>query len=123
METAKLRSRKADGYLVIRLSGPITMERVERLLESIRRTCARRRATRVLLDVRGMTGSVTLADRYEISVRAVDALAPVVKRAALVAQPGLIHPDKFGVTVATRRGLPSNIFDNVDDAVAWLTAR
>lgn len=120
METTKLRSRKVDGYLVIRLSGPISMERVERLLAGIRRTCARRRATRVLLDVRAMTGSITLAERYEISVRAVDALAPVVKRAALVAQPELIHPDKFGVAVATRRGLPSNIFDDMDDAVAWL---
>lgn len=39
---------------------------------------------------------------------------------ALVAPPAMIDPTKIGVTMAVNAGLRSDVFDNIEDAVAWL---
>ncbi|OAI42678.1 hypothetical protein AYO41_00660 [Verrucomicrobia bacterium SCGC AG-212-E04] len=44
-------------------------------------------------------------------------------RLAMVAKEEMIHPRKFGVTVAANRGLVSNIFSSEKVAHAWLDAR
>jgi hypothetical protein len=38
----------------------------------------------------------------------------------MVARAEMIHPQKFGVLVATNRGLVSNIFTTEAEARAWL---
>jgi len=43
-------------------------------------------------------------------------------RLAMVARAEMIDPQKFGVTVATNRGLVSNIFPTEVEARAWLDA-
>ena len=42
---------------------------------------------------------------------------------AMVAKAEMIDPNKFGVTVATNRGLVSNVFTTEGEARAWLEAR
>ena len=44
-------------------------------------------------------------------------------RLAMVARAEMIHPQKFGVTVAAGRGLVSNIFTTEVEARAWLDAQ
>jgi hypothetical protein len=39
---------------------------------------------------------------------------------SMVLQPDIMHPDKFGVTVARNRGLDVNAFDSEKDALSWL---
>ena len=41
---------------------------------------------------------------------------------AMVARAEMIDPQKFGITVATNRGLVSNIFTTAAEARAWLDA-
>jgi hypothetical protein len=41
----------------------------------------------------------------------------------MVARAEMIHPHKFGVTVARNRGLVSNIFPTESEARAWLDAK
>jgi hypothetical protein len=43
-------------------------------------------------------------------------------RLAVVAQPEMIDPDRFGMIVAANRGLVSNIFTTEAEALAWLDA-
>jgi len=44
-------------------------------------------------------------------------------RLAMVARIEMIDPQKFGVPVATNRGLISNVFSNEEEASAWLDSR
>jgi hypothetical protein len=41
---------------------------------------------------------------------------------ALVARPEHIHPEKFGVKVASDRGMRGNVFTSEHDALEWLLA-
>ena len=44
-------------------------------------------------------------------------------RLAMVARIEMIDPQKFGVTVATNRGLISNVFSSEEEAHTWLDSR
>jgi hypothetical protein len=78
----------------------------------------------LLIDSTALTGFVS-PDTFQRFLAAV-AWADEAKggvRMALVAKAEMIDPKKFGVTVATNRGLVSNVFTTEDEARAWLDNR
>jgi hypothetical protein len=81
-------------------------------------------ANQLLVDVSGLTGfpSPNVAERYYFCTKWAEVVAGRL-RVAFVARPELIDPNKFGVTVATNRGLESDVFATETEALAWLDRR
>jgi hypothetical protein len=84
------------------------------------RRCQELKPSRLLIDFSNLKIHPSTLNRYEMGTIA-SQLAPNVGRAAVVAPPSLIDPEKFGVQVASNRGLPIDIFSDRAAAVAWLT--
>jgi len=78
----------------------------------------------VLVDVTGVTGFEPpgMFDRFLAACQWAETAAGQL-RLVMVAPEELIHPQKFGATVARNRGLDSNIFSEEADALAWLEYR
>jgi hypothetical protein len=79
----------------------------------------------VLVDVRGVSGSIpTILDRFDIGVRIAARhleQRPRVRLALLGHEP-MIHPDRFGEIVARNRGADARVFTIEPEALDWLTA-
>ena len=89
-------------------------------------------ATRAATQIRGPPGRYDDADRVLPSPDTLQRFLAAVQWAdeaggtvclALVAREEMIDPEKFGVMVATNRGLVCNIFTTEAEARAWLDAQ
>ena len=83
--------------------------------------CRSKNIRGLIVDVRGVIGlkNPSIADKFWYThdwAKAADRVVAV----ALVANRDLIDPTKIGVTMAENAGLRSHVFDNMEDAVAWL---
>jgi hypothetical protein len=112
----------ADGA-VYRPTGEVSLEEAVGMITSAITFTRQARIGKLLVDVTGLTGfpSPTLAARYFFIQEWARASGGFV-RIAMVARPEMIDPQKFGVTVAANSGLVSDVFDSMEDAVAWLQA-
>ena len=104
-------------FLRIAALGTHDSIRSVRLFEWMAEETVRLGASRVLLDLRGVNGDVSTADRFDIGVAA----ARIPAQVALIARPGMIDPERFGQMVAGNRGADGRVFASEADAVAWLT--
>ena len=113
---------RIDGVAVLRLAGRerSTKAVVDRVSIALARA-ADAGLDRCILDVTGLTGfpAPTLSERHAM-VR--DWAAAVRGRmiVAMVCSPELIDPERFGVVAAMNFGLRSNVFADLDEAIAWL---
>jgi hypothetical protein len=75
----------------------------------------------VLVDITAVTGFEPpgMFDRFLAACKWAETVGGRL-RVVMVAREELIHPQKFGVTVARNRGMDSNIFPEEAEAVAWL---
>jgi hypothetical protein len=77
----------------------------------------------LLIDTTGLTGfdPPTTPERFILGGQFARAAQRAVK-VAFVARPELIDPNRFGLNVARKRGLVSEVFTAEADALAWLLA-
>jgi hypothetical protein len=108
-----------EGYWEARLRPTHSFPHVMEQMEEVQAFCADRKPARLVVDLRGFLGSVTLTDRYELGSFATR-LQGLVGRLAAIARPEFIDPQKFGARVAQNRGLNADVFDSSDAALAWL---
>ena len=75
----------------------------------------------VLVDITAVTGFEPpgMFDRFLAACQWAETVGGRL-RVVMVAREELIHPQKFGVTVARKRGMDSNIFSQEAEAIAWL---
>ncbi len=83
--------------------------------------CREHHHRRLLVNAVALAGfePPTLGERYRIAEEWAKAGAGQVAL-AVVTRPDYIHPQKFGVFVALRSGLRSDIFSSEPDALEWL---
>ena len=110
-----------ENYSCYRMAGngPLA-EALGKAIEAI--TFARENGIRhLLIDTTkwlGVANPDTL-ERYDVGSAFSKAAAWEVKVATVV-RPEMIDPERFGILVATNRGLIGNVFDSEKDALAWL---
>src|SRR5262249_16473610 len=77
----------------------------------------------LLIDTTGLTGfdAPTTPERFVLGGQFARAAQRAVK-VAFVARPELIDPNRFGINVARKRGLVSEVFTDEAEALAWLLA-
>jgi hypothetical protein len=88
-------------------------------MEELRVFCADRKPARVVLDMRGYLGALTITDRYELGNFG-GHLQGLVGQIAAISRPELVDPQKFAVRVAQNRGLNVELFIDPDEAVRWV---
>ncbi len=111
-----------DGYVCFRPVGEFTLEAITRSIDEAIAHCGSNGMRDLLVDVREVTGfsPPTIAERFNfISQWAATSGGRV--RLVVVARPEMVLEDKFGVTIASNRGMISNVFTEYDEAVEWLT--
>jgi hypothetical protein len=78
---------------------------------------------KILILANQVTGELTTQDRYEGAAFLTEQVfrAPEwISAIAVVGQPPLIDPARFGETVARNRGINGRVFTDVDEAVGWI---
>lgn len=83
--------------------------------------CRSKKIRGLIVDVRGVIAlkNPSVADKFWYTHDWAKAAGKEVA-VALVANRDLIDPTNIGVTMAENAGLRSNVFDNMEDAVAWV---
>ena len=110
-----------SDHAVFRPIGHVTLAQVANMIEQSIELAKARRVRKLLAVITGLDGfpSPTLADRFLMVEEWAAASAGLIKF-ALVIQPWLMNPERFGILVARNRGLIANVFTLEEDARAWL---
>ena len=110
------------------LSGEFSLEEAERTFMDILKAIDRYQAMKVLVDGRAITGEPMTMERFfygQFVAEAVIAWSQTqnrrMPRFAYVLVKPVLDDQRFGNLVATNRGMTVKTFDNVGDAVEWLT--
>lgn len=110
-----------SDFGVFRPLGHMSLDQAVEMVTSAIAFAREMRIGKLLVVTSGLTGfdPPSVIDRYMFVkewARAADGAVCV----ALVARPEMIDREKFGVTVASNRGLISDVFVSEDEAMAWL---
>jgi hypothetical protein len=90
---------------------------------------AAHKSEKVLFDGRALTGAPTFIQRFYYGEFAAEAVKQFVvdhshrsaPQFAYVLKPPILDPDRFGEIVAVNRGMTVKAFDNLKDALEWIT--
>jgi hypothetical protein len=111
----------ADGYAAFRPVGTVTIAQGIEILCKAVAFARENKLQNLLLDTRGLTGfdPPEIFERYRLAERLASEGKSAVK-VVVLAQPEMIHPEKFGMIVARNRGLLANVFATEAESLAWL---
>lgn len=96
------------------------LEQVQEYGMAVIKAAVENDASKVLCDERELEYTLGTFDTYE-SARIIAEAAPNIVKVAIVCKSENIGDAKFWETVATNRGLHIRIFNNIEDAQAWLS--
>jgi hypothetical protein len=114
------------GYVLFTVAGRADLPSAKRCLQRIVAECGRLRISKALIDLRGVKGRVSLADRYDYSVhgahlhRKHETAYKKTLQVAYVGNDGLIDPGRFGELVARNRGAMVKATTEMSEGLAWL---
>src|SRR3954467_14642308 len=111
----------AERYLAANVSGLYSLDGMRELIDQIAEESAKRKLTRVLVDVSQMVGDAPTRDRYEYATYAAARLQSCLQKCAACAGPTQ-RLEPFTEVVAQNRGLELRVFRERADAESWLTA-
>jgi hypothetical protein len=113
--------RSVEGYTVYRPVGECSLETVATNVTEAIQVCRERKVKRLLIDISQLSGfkPPTTMQRYEIASAWAFASTGAIKIAFLF-RPEILDPQRFGMTVATNRGMRGNVFLVETEALAWL---
>ena len=109
------------------VSGDFTLEEAERTFREALDVVALHKTDKVLFDGREVSGEPTIIQRFyysEFAARTVaryaaDSGNPWPQFAYVLEKP-VLDPNRFGEKVARNRGMNIKVFDNLEEAFAWL---
>jgi len=109
---------------IFRAAGAMSLQQAVKAVDTALAFARDKGLREVLVDVTAITGLEPpgMFDRFLAACQWAETAAGRL-RLVMVAREELIHPQKFGATVARNRGLDSNIFALEADAIAWLEDR
>jgi len=110
-----------DGYLEARALGSYSLDRMKSQLEQAVAACLKRNAEGLLFDITEIEGyRPTTAERYQIGSHIAQLIRSGLGRFACLAKVEQIDRENFTSQVATNRGRPAPVFNNREEAVAWI---
>jgi hypothetical protein len=109
--------RETPGYLVARVSGHWMEWNAKDAIEEVSEEASRRGLTKILLDLRDLSGPDTEMTRFYSGEHIAKMWRPPLKVAA-VAKAELIN--RFAENVAKNRGALFSVFSDEESALHWL---
>ncbi len=110
-----------ENHAVFRPIGQVSLQQAVEMVTAAIGFARARDIRKLLVITSDLTGfePPTITTRYYFVKEWAEASRGAV-RVALVAQPEMIDPRKFGVTVAANSGLIGDVFASEEEALAWL---
>jgi hypothetical protein len=108
-----------DNYITVTESSEFSVEQMFALIGFVKAEAERTGKERVLLDTRGMIGSMTEADRFVGGAKMAEVFGPHL-RVAILMPPTQIT--KLGEIAAVNRGARVFVTENEQEALRWLLA-
>jgi hypothetical protein len=122
-----LEIRAESDHLIVDAMGKFSLEEAKRTFLEILEAIALHKLEKVMVDGRKLTGIPKTMERFYLGVFAAQTVADYAKRGispatrfAYVLIEPVLHPKRFGETVAVNRGMVNKVFDNPEDALQWL---
>ena len=119
--------RNSRDYLTAIFSGEFTLDEAERTFLELVEAVERYQASNVLVDGRTVSGEPSTMDRFAYGDFVSSAVAGLrvgpqgrPPRFSYVLEEPVLDPHRLGETVAVNRGMNVRVFDNINDALAWL---
>ena len=114
----EIRFETRTGYLLVIVTGAFDVQQARWGMVNIVKECEARGLTRILIDGRGISTSVSIADRYDLAAQLADAGKGRLRMAIVVAPENMFT--KTFEDTATNRGLGMRTTDSMDEALAFL---
>jgi len=111
----------ADQYILVRHEGVLTRRELLEGRTNGKKLLDTYRLKRLLVDLRGVTNCVPIADAYHIIV--FDKVVFPLIKIAVIFPPEREENGRFADNVAANRGVKQKSFVDHEQAVAWLTGR
>jgi hypothetical protein len=110
-----------EDYACYRPLGQFSVQEIVSLVAAVIAYACDQKIQKLLVDTTQTTGvdSLSVIERYNLSEEFARNASAYIK-VVLVAKPQLLHPRRFGVTVAKNRGLNLNVATSESEALAWL---
>ena len=116
-------------FLSVSVTGKFSSKAAEANFLQIMEACARHKAKKIVIDGRDVKGSPDTIQRFLYGKFVAQAVAHYTRshgvrhflQFAYVLHEPLLDPRRFGETVAVNRGMWVKAFDNLLEAIAWLT--
>ena len=115
------------GYLKVVVSGAFDVHFAIDLTPRIFDACATHRASKLLIDGRTVTGTMTLTERYMYADNFANQytarrIAGSFRRlqVAVVGSHEIVDPLRFGEKILTMRGMHAKVLTDFDRALTWL---
>jgi hypothetical protein len=111
----------AINHASYRPLGQVSLQEIISLIGTAITYSCEQQIRRLFIDTRQVTGinSLTIFERYTFSEGLALCASSYIK-VVLVIKPYLIHPERFGITVARNRGLNINVMASESEALDWL---
>ena len=109
----------SDGYALVSLRGAFSNQDTLELQPRINRFCVEHNVWKVLVDVTGVQGEITVLRRYQVGAGLAQA-ANRNTRVAILATRAQKLDDAFFESVVRNRGLEWRIFVDRAEALGWL---
>lgn len=106
-----------ENYLQVHYSEPYQLDTFIALIKEVAETCRAMNCTKVLIDIRRMSGKVGTMDRFQIGVAGAEAFRGLAKVAVLYRREEI---NQFAENVSVNRGANVKGFSNLDKALKWL---
>lgn len=108
---------KRSGYVYFEYPGEYNFKQVLDMLKEINRVIAEENAGKVLVYFQNVAHEVTMTDRFNLAVQGAASLRSSVHIACVFNTKTL---DRFAENVAVNRGLNVRLFNDMQEALAWL---
>ncbi len=123
----KLDIKPQDNHLYVKVSGTYEIEKAKELFKGIIDSADKFSLYNILVDYRGIKGSLSTMDNYEYAKHVANLLQnrifqkkfPILRLAYLGSRP-FLDISGFGETVAINRGATVLDTDNMQEAIDWL---
>ena len=119
--------RPDSDLLRVCVTGEFALEEAKRTFLEIMDAVALHKTKKVLFDGRTITGNPRTIERFYYGEFAAATAAhylaqsaSVAPRFAFVLREPVLDPERFGETVAVNRGMLIKVYDNLEEALAWL---
>ncbi len=115
--SAELEVKKNKDYLELIFKGTFDLSSLKEVIDAIKDAQEKYNATKILVDVTGLSGELVELDRFRAGEYAADVLPRNIRFAMLADE---VRINKFFENVATNRGLNVIVISDRQSALDWL---